>query len=171
LQLAWITADAMSLIEMDALKWSPRETGGPLFGYENCGELVITRAYLPGHRAFHAPWLYKPDRQAVQMAIDDVYEETHGQEHWIGSWHSHPLARPIPSWTDQRTARRIATEPDVNCPEPVMLIQATKGPPTRQTPGCLGAFRYSRKASKLQALELRSTELRCLPTRNSLTLR
>jgi integrative and conjugative element protein (TIGR02256 family) len=155
-QLVWITTTVVSVIENDAVKWAPRETGGPLFGYENCGEIVITRAFLPGSRAFHAPWLYRPDRAAVQAAIDDVYEQARGRERWIGSWHTHPLGRPVPSWTDRRTARRIAHDPNVDCPEPIMLIQATRGALTRQRPGALGAFRYSREASKLQALELRA---------------
>lgn len=153
MQLLWITTAARVLIEDDAVKWTPRETGGPLFGYENCGEIVITRAFLPGPRAFHAPWLYRPDRAAVQAAIDAVYEETRGRERWIGSWHTHPLGGPIPSWTDRRTARRIAHDPNVDCPEPIMLIQSTKGLATRQSPGRLAAFRYTRKTGTLQRLE------------------
>src|SRR5688572_30963338 len=108
MQLAWLDASARELIERDAVMWSPRETGGPLFGYENYGELVITRAYLPGPRALHFPWLYRPDRAAVQVAIDEVYEETQGRERWIGSWHSHPLGRPMPSIVDRHTAARVA---------------------------------------------------------------
>jgi integrative and conjugative element protein (TIGR02256 family) len=153
LQLAWITAAALVLIEQDAVKWAPRETGGPLFGYENYGELVITRAYPPGPRAFHAPWLYRPDRAAVQAAIDEVYAETKGRERWIGSWHTHPLGLPVPSPTDRRTARRISRDPDVDCAEPVMLIQSTRGLPTRQTPGRLSAFRYRRDARRLERMQ------------------
>ncbi len=151
----WITSTAVTIIENDAVKWAPRETGGPLFGYQNCGEIVITRAFLPGPGAFHAPWLYRPDREAIQDAIDSMYEQTRGRERWIGSWHTHPLGRPVPSWTDRRTARRIAQDPTVDCPEPIMLIQSTKGLPTRQSPGGLAVFRYARNAEALQQLEPR----------------
>jgi integrative and conjugative element protein (TIGR02256 family) len=148
---------AVTLIEGDAVKWAPRETGGPLFGYENCGEIVVTRAFLPGPHAFHAQWLYRPDRAAVQAAIDSVYKDTHGRERWIGSWHTHPLGRPVPSWTDRRTARRIARDPNVDCPEPIMLIQSTKGLVARHAPGRLAAFRYTRKTENLQPLDPRSS--------------
>lgn len=141
-------------MELDAVNWSPRETGGPLFGYENHGELVVTRAYLPGPKAFHAPWLYRPDREAVQRAIDEVYEESGGHERWIGSWHTHPLGRASPSLVDRRTASRVATEAAVACPEPLMLIQTTRLRQLAQCPGPLGAFRYCAQLSELESVEV-----------------
>jgi integrative and conjugative element protein (TIGR02256 family) len=155
MQLAWLDASARELIERDAVKWSPRETGGPLFGYENYGELVITRAYLPGPRALHFPWLYRPDRAAVQAAIDEVYEQTHGRERWIGSWHSHPLGRPIPSIVDRHTAGRDAREKAVSCSAPVMLIQTTRIGRDGQRPGALGAFRWSDAGGSLEPMQVR----------------
>jgi integrative and conjugative element protein (TIGR02256 family) len=109
-RIAWLAASARELIVQDALRWTPRETGGPLFGYENHGELVVTRAYLPGPRAWHLPWLFRPDRAAVQRAIDEVFNETGGEERWIGSWHTHPLGRAWPSLLDGRTAARIGAD-------------------------------------------------------------
>ncbi|MEJ7783476.1 MAG: Mov34/MPN/PAD-1 family protein [Solirubrobacteraceae bacterium] len=147
---------ARHLIERDAVRWSPRETGGPLFGYDNLGELVITRAFLPGPAAWHFPWLYRPDRAAVQAAIDEMYEQTEGQERWIGSWHSHPLGRPLPSLLDRRTAAAISREETVICPEPVMLIQTTRLDRDGQRPGSLGAFRWHAEAKGLTGLKLRS---------------
>jgi integrative and conjugative element protein (TIGR02256 family) len=142
-QIAWLAADARELIVEDALKWSPRETGGSLFGYENHGELVITRAYLAGPRAWHFPWLFRPDRADVQRVIDDVFEETGGEERWIGSWHSHPLGRPRPSVLDRRTAGRIGAEEAVACLNPLMLIQTTRLHRHGQREGPLGAFRWT----------------------------
>lgn len=156
MRVAWLAREARALMETDGLKWSPRETGGPLFGYDNHGELVITRAYPPGPRAFHAPWLYRPDRDSVQAAIDDVYEATVGRERWVGSWHTHPLGRALPSVVDRHTAGRVAAEDLVACPEPVMLIQTTRVAGRRQRPGPLGAFRYARARGRLERVEVRA---------------
>lgn len=155
MQLAWIAQQALELIEADALTWSPSETGGPLFGYENCGELVIARALPPGPRAFHAPWLYRPDRSAVQAAIEEVHEQSGGRERWIGSWHTHPLGPAIPSLTDRRTARRIASDPAVGCPQPAMLIQALRNHLRGAKAGRLGAYRFNDAAQALRGLQLR----------------
>ena len=159
MQRAWIATSALRLIEEDTVKWGLRETGGPLFGYEGCGEMVITRAFPPGPRATHLPMLYRPDREAVQEAIDRVDDESQGCERWIGSWHSHPLGMPRPSVLDRRTARKISTETKVRCQGPVMLIQTTR--PTRRglRAAALGAFRHSSAEADLLSIELREAEL------------
>jgi integrative and conjugative element protein (TIGR02256 family) len=154
MQRAWIDPTARNVLERDSIKWSPRETGGPLFGYENCGEVVITRACLPGPKATHLPWLYRPDREAVQAAISEVRDETGGRERWIGSWHSHPLGRPLASLVDRRTAARIANDVPVGCPEPVMLIQTTRLDREGQHPGPVAALRWSSASGGLIGLSL-----------------
>ena len=156
MRAAWLDSDAQAVMEADALKWGPRETGGPVFGYENYGELVITRAFPPGPKAWHLPWLYRPDREAVQTAIDDIFQETHGQERWIGSWHTHPLGRPSPSLLDRRTARQVAAEKAVGCPEPLMLIQTTRIARAGLRPGPLGGFRWSSSTRELEGLVVRT---------------
>lgn len=157
MQIHWLHPAARSLIEADALKWGPRETGDPLFGYENCGEVVITRAFPPGPHARHLPMLYRPDRDAVKAAIAEVYEESSGRELWIGSWHTHPLGRPRPSLVDRATVRRIGTEKRVRCPEPVMLIQTTRLSRNGLCPGPLGSFRWSAEQRELKQVEIRDS--------------
>lgn len=155
MQLVWFHPEAKELIEGDAVRWGVRETGGPLFGYERCGELVITRAFLPGSKAFHFPWLYRADREAVQAAIDQVREESKGRERWIGSWHTHPLGRARPSSVDRHTTRRIGAAKAVDCPAPVMLIQTTRFSRDGIRPSKLGAFRFSVELGDLQPLSIR----------------
>jgi integrative and conjugative element protein (TIGR02256 family) len=155
MQVVWLPEPARALMEKDALKWSPRETGGPLFGYERYGELTVTRACLPGPAATHLPMLYRPDRRAVQRAIDEVYEESDGHERWIGSWHTHPLGRAQPSWVDQRTAGRISAEDKVRCQAPLMAIQTTRGIGSSQRPGPLGFFRWDPETRELEPVTVR----------------
>lgn len=151
----WLDGAAQGVMERDAIRWGAKETGGPLFGYENYGELVVTRAYLPGPKAWHFPWLYRPDRAAVQAAIDEVYEETGGQQRWVGSWHTHPLGRPLPSLVDRRTAERVAGEAAVACPEPLMLIQTTRMSRNGLQPRPLGAFRWTSEIGALRRVTVR----------------
>jgi integrative and conjugative element protein (TIGR02256 family) len=152
MQTVWIAGNIRRTIEQDSIRWGVRETGGPLFGYERHGELVITRAGLPGPRAVHLPFLYRPDRTAVQREIDEVFALTGGRERWIGSWHSHPLGRPLPSLVDRRTAARVGAEQAVMCPKPVMLIQTTRMSTDGVGPGPLGLFRWSREQAALMPL-------------------
>ena len=155
MRVGWLDETALALMGRDTLKWSPKETGGPLFGYVNFGEIVITRAFLPGPKAWHFPWLYRPDRTAVQMALEEVYEESDGRERWVGSWHSHPLGRALPSVVDRRTAARISAEEKVRCPEPVMLIHTTRLAREGQRASRLGAFQWSSDQQRLEPLRLR----------------
>jgi integrative and conjugative element protein (TIGR02256 family) len=155
MQSAWLDRAASELIADDSVRWGPRETGGPLFGYESCGEIVITRAFLPGSKASHLPWLYRPDRAAVETAIEKMYCETQGRQRWIGSWHSHPLGRARPSMIDQRTARRISAQKAVCCPCPVMLIQTTRLSRGRICPAGLGSFRWSVKEAALVSIAVK----------------
>jgi integrative and conjugative element protein (TIGR02256 family) len=158
MQRAWIATAALRLIEEDTVKWGARETGGPLFGYESCGEIVITQAFPPGPKAIHLPMLYRPDRAAVQEAIDRVAEVSEGRERWIGSWHSHPVGLPRPSIVDRRTARKISAEKKVLCPEPVMLIQTTRLSRRGLRAAALGSFRYSSSNRDLLGIDLREAD-------------
>lgn len=153
MQTVWLDPDAGALIEEEAVRWNLRETGGPLFGYEACGELVITRACPPGPAAIHLPWLYRPDKQAVQDAIDRFAVDS---VRWIGSWHTHPLGRARPSLLDRRTAGKIAAERRVHCPRPLMLIQTTRLTRAGVRAEQLCAFRWSGEAEDLQRTLVKS---------------
>jgi integrative and conjugative element protein (TIGR02256 family) len=154
--IVWLPDGAARLIARDAERWGLRETGGPLFGYEACGELVITEALLPGPKATHLPFLFRPDRDAVDRAIAEIYERSGGGERWIGSWHSHPFGRAHPSLLDRRTAGRVASEAAVGCPRPLMLIQTTR--PSRKGPkaNILASFRWSSGENDLVEVDLRA---------------
>jgi integrative and conjugative element protein (TIGR02256 family) len=153
--VAWIPQEAEELIGADAVRWGPRETGGPLFGYEACGELVITRAFLPGPNATHLPFLFRPDREAVERAIAEVHRQSRGGERWIGSWHTHPYGRARPSLLDRRTAGKVATELAVGCPRPLMLIQTTRLTLSGTESSQLAGFRWISQEGNLSPLELR----------------
>ena len=129
----WLDIVARAQIERDARRHRLRETGGPLFGFEDedRDDVVIIGAGGPGPRARHRPRSFRPDRDAVGRAIERVHEASAGRYGYIGSWHTHPLGRPAPSSTDIGTASEMAADEDADVLRPLLLIQATR--PMRKT--------------------------------------
>jgi hypothetical protein len=54
-----------------------------------------------------------------------VREHSQARYRYLGSWHSHPGGTARPSGPDIATTERVATDPDVLLPRPLVLIQAT----------------------------------------------
>ena len=44
------------------------------------------------------------------------------RDHYLGEWHFHPHAAPVPSGTDIQQLRAIARTSEYRCPEPLLLI-------------------------------------------------
>jgi hypothetical protein len=68
---------------------------------------------------------FSPDRDAVKRAIDYVWETGQRRYRYLGSWHTHPLGRAIPSGRDRATAREMSEDDELLLPEPLILIQST----------------------------------------------
>ncbi len=65
---------------------------------------------------------FKPDADFQEAEIERIFRSSDGAVTYLGDWHSHPTAPAVPSKPDRRTLRRIATDPDAQCPMPTMLI-------------------------------------------------
>jgi integrative and conjugative element protein (TIGR02256 family) len=147
----WLDRDARVQIEREARRYRLRETGGPLFGFDepDTDQLVIVGAGGPGPGAKHRRRLFVPDRDAVDRAIACVHQASDGRYAFLGSWHTHPLGRPLPSKTDIETAEEIARDEATDLPRPLLLIQATN--PLRRTlrDRYLRAYRWDAPTSRL----------------------
>ena len=152
----WLDLVARAEIEREARRFRLRETGGPLFGFddEDSNQLVVVGAGGPGPRAKHRRRTFAPDRDAVDRAIARVHDESEGRYAFLGSWHTHPLGRPAPSPTDIATARDISADEATDLPRPLVLIQATN--PLRRTlrDRDLRAWRWSILKDELEAMPL-----------------
>ena len=42
--------------------------------------------------------------------------------YYLGEWHYHPKASPLPSSTDVNQMFRFANSSDLKCPEPILVI-------------------------------------------------
>lgn len=139
----WLDERAEALILAQAAKRPRTETGGALFGYADGDELVIACAYGPGPRAKHRRTTFEPHPATTDLLIDAVRAESQGRYRYLGSWHTHPGGRARPSGTDVETSERVASEPAVQLPEPLVLIQATSANGRVAKPTELRAWRWS----------------------------
>ena len=74
----------------------------------------------------------------------------HRRDYYVGEWHFHPFATPVPSPTDEKQMAEIANTSTWRCPEPVLLIIGGN-PQTRWT---ASATVTSRRGERVSLLEL-----------------
>jgi integrative and conjugative element protein (TIGR02256 family) len=96
----------------DEAEWRlPDEAGGVLVGYRNAGAIVVTGSVHAGPRAERWPSGLRPDREVQNAELDRIFVESDGATTFVGEWHSHPLARAIPSKRDRKTLRNTLRDP------------------------------------------------------------
>lgn len=115
-------------------------------------------AFGPGPRAEHRRRSFMPHRDDIGNQMQAVFHASEGRCRYVGSWHSHPLGRAIPSQLDTRTAADIAAQADVLLPTPVLLINATL-PVLRSRVSRIQAFKWVESTSVLLRAELRTVTL------------
>jgi integrative and conjugative element protein (TIGR02256 family) len=101
------------------------ETGGMLLGFEGADrpdELVVTGLIGPGPKAKHRRYGFNPDGHWQREQLGHLYAASGRISTFVGDWHSHPHGLPVPSQTDEATARRIAENPAARAPRPLTLI-------------------------------------------------
>jgi integrative and conjugative element protein (TIGR02256 family) len=99
-----------------------RETGGILVGRYSAEldcALVSTASGAPPDSRRGSTWFERGTR-GLQAWLDRRW--TLCGAHYLGEWHFHPFAAPVPSPTDRDQLRTIARTASYGCPEPVLLI-------------------------------------------------
>lgn len=74
-----------------------KEAGGQLFARFNAAETVVEAVTGPRPTDLRTRTTYKPDRQAEQIEIMQMFE---AGLHYVGDWHTHPDPHPQPSKLD-----------------------------------------------------------------------
>lgn len=98
------------------------ETGGILVGQYSAGldcARVGAASGPPADSERGATWFQRGTR-GLQAWLDRQWESR--GDHYLGEWHFHPYAAPIPSPTDRRQLEAIASTTSYGCPEPLLLI-------------------------------------------------
>ena len=119
-----VPGEILAAMRRMAARAKPRETGGTLVGHysEDYRVAHVTGALesKTGARKERARFYRPPDDVDGQLAR--TYEESGGLTHYLGEWHTHPRAAPIPSPTDLSTLRGLAKSRSVATDTPFLLI-------------------------------------------------
>jgi integrative and conjugative element protein (TIGR02256 family) len=98
------------------------ETGGVLVGQYN---LTLDMAHVtevqgpPSDSRHGRTWFYRGTK-GLQTWLNHMWQ-VH-QAYYLGEWHYHPNAAPVPSSEDIKQMSAIAWSTAYHCPEPVLLI-------------------------------------------------
>lgn len=155
----WLDLRARAVIEREAVKRRLLETGGSLFGWEADDGIVVVCASGPGPSARHRRRLFEPNRTTTAAAIRAVHNASDGRYSYLGSWHTHPQAAPIPSGIDAATAREMSEQADLELKRPLLLILGTRGLTARAQVSELQAWRWEPTLGNLLRCELRACRL------------
>jgi integrative and conjugative element protein (TIGR02256 family) len=100
----------------------PNETGGILIGRYSARHdcAVVQEASEPPKDSRASPTSFYRGVDGLQQRLDVAWKK-YGN-YYLGEWHSHPLARPVPSGADDVQLTEIAVSSNYRCPEPLLLL-------------------------------------------------
>jgi integrative and conjugative element protein (TIGR02256 family) len=115
-----ITASAAAAICDESVRSADgHETGGVLLGHIGTNAWV-RHAGGPGPAAVHRPNFFLRDLHHAQRLAAEAF--AHDQSVWIGEWHTHPRAGPIPSTRDLNTYLSLLADPQLRFEAFIALI-------------------------------------------------
>lgn len=98
--------EVVDFISKDIAKYLEVETGGVLFGNVVNNRIVVKKAIDGGKKAIRERFLFKADKDYVDMNIDMIRANT--DYFYLGEWHTHPQTNPEPSIIDLNSISEIA---------------------------------------------------------------
>ncbi len=109
----------------DALKYCAnsggKETGGILIGRysQEHNMAIVTRVSGPPKDSKSGSCFFVRGIQGLQQILNRLWAR---KEYYIGEWHFHPYAAPIPSSTDHQQMADFSRDERMKCPEPILII-------------------------------------------------
>ncbi|MBO4915386.1 MAG: Mov34/MPN/PAD-1 family protein [Oscillospiraceae bacterium] len=102
-------------------KYSTRETGGILIGHysPDLHWAEIDEITGPPQDSIHRATTFIRGKHSILSKLDKLW---HREEYYLGEWHYHPNASPLPSATDKQTMFAISKSKELFCPEPILII-------------------------------------------------
>ncbi|MEA2275254.1 MAG: hypothetical protein QOC78_214 [Solirubrobacteraceae bacterium] len=130
----------------------PYEVGGWLLGFwsENEDAVFVTHATPPASRG--TPFGVHISGCGHQKKFDSAWNASGGAVTFLGDWHTHPGSPPLPSPTDERALKKLATDATYGTPQPLIAILATPRWPHRPGQTTI-AFYLRASAGKTVGLE------------------
>ena len=136
----------LKILEM-ARAHSPNEVGTSLVGcYSDNGfeASVLDLAPLSPDSKGSRTSFYR-GTAGLRKFFTKLRETFSGKRHYVGEWHSHPDATPLPSQTDDRQQLAIAKDTNTKCPECILILIGH----TLSNVDEIGVFVYSRKRGRI----------------------
>lgn len=132
------------------------ETGGVLFGERNdaCRVIWISEILGPPPDSSSAPEGFVCGVEGVASANEEKRQRTGESVGFVGMWHTHPTAAPLPSTTDLLGMAKITAAADSKSPKALLLII---GRTTGLAPS-IGTFVFSRREFDDMRASAESTE-------------
>lgn len=119
---AILTANALAELVRYAAAAGQLETGGILMGryndQHNCA--IIDYVTGPPSDSEHGHSTFVRGVKGLGAIVSRLW--TKERRYYLGEWHFHPGASPIPSHTDLTSMVAIARDAKYSCPEPILLI-------------------------------------------------
>lgn len=124
-----VLPDAVDRVVAEVERAGHNETGGLLLGWRRGDLAVLAVAHVtgPGADATVTPTRLRLDTAGLQDEVDDWFMSTEGEITYLGDWHLHHAANPVPSQTDRRSAYEISVKPEIGVPEPLIVILGLSG--------------------------------------------
>lgn len=120
--IVWLGNGIAEDLLYQAERWDPLETGGVLLGWRSPGHVCVTNIVGPEPTAHHTETSFVPDAVWQAEQIGQLYAASGRRLAYLGDWHTHPGAAPVPSPRDIQTLYSIAQHPSARCPQPIMII-------------------------------------------------
>lgn len=77
------------------------ESGGILLGRIYESKMRIEMVTTPGKGDRQGPLFFHRNRARAQRLVDNAFDESNGEQTYLGEWHSHNEKNPHPSWKDK----------------------------------------------------------------------
>ena len=157
LPLRWVSACGDYTVEIGehclektlclAMKHFPNEVGTSLVGhYSDDGHVAHVLDLAPlsddsrGARASFCRGV-----RGLKEFFANLFQETKGDVHYVGEWHSHPEGRPDASLLDDSNQAAISSDMSTGCPESILIIAGGD----LRTEVLLKVYVYSRTRGKV----------------------
>jgi integrative and conjugative element protein (TIGR02256 family) len=120
---AWLDMQA-SVEKSRRLKGDQAETGGLLYGKRDdiLKILWVTEAGGPPPDSKSSPEMFLCGIEGAEKAFAERVQRYGGTVKCLGTWHTHPVSRPLPSLTDVRGVAQILTESSLSPTKTLLLI-------------------------------------------------
>lgn len=104
------------------IKHYPKEFGGVLVGrYSECMKVCYIEGTVLPQKYKSSQYYFERGKEGLYEELKKFYNQV-PQLIYIGEWHTHPNAPPIPSETDKKAMIEISEHKEVLINSPVLII-------------------------------------------------